>query len=161
MSSHCARDGPLGRAPCTDMYHVNAQDRSRLADAPIEFSRVNLQRREALASAAWIRQASIEANEVRGQVLEDHVSLGKSEAKWTACSPLPLASSRMSPCSGSTSRNTAAIASRLRCVAGAYLRLSTRSSSVGAGAGDRVFIATAPTSVRASRIRRNYFRPIS
>src|SRR5208337_4220867 len=48
--------------------------------------------------------------------------LGKFLAKWTTCSPEPLAVSRMTPFVGRTSRRTPTMKSRLRSVAGAYWR---------------------------------------
>ena len=50
--------------------------------------------------------------------------LGKFFAKWTICSPEPLAISRMTPVIGRTSRRTSRMKSRLRRVAGAYWRSS-------------------------------------
>ena len=49
---------------------------------------------------------------------------GKFLAKWTICSPKPLAISRMTPVIGSTSRRTSRMKSRLRTAAGAYWRSS-------------------------------------
>ena len=48
--------------------------------------------------------------------------LGKFLAKWTTCSPEPLAISRMTPFVGRTSRRTPTMKSRLRSAAGAYWR---------------------------------------
>jgi hypothetical protein len=45
-------------------------------------------------------------------------------AKWTICSPDPLATSRMTPVVGRTSRRTSRMKSRLRSVAGANWRSS-------------------------------------
>ena len=49
---------------------------------------------------------------------------GRFSAKWTTCSPEPLAISRISPLPGRTSRRTSRMKSRLRSVAGAYWRWS-------------------------------------
>ena len=49
---------------------------------------------------------------------------GKFFAKWTMCSPEPLAISRMTPTIGLTSRRTSRMKSRLRSVAGASWRSS-------------------------------------
>ena len=49
---------------------------------------------------------------------------GKCLAKWTICSPEPLAISRMRPVVGRTSRRTSRMKSRLRSVAGACWRSS-------------------------------------
>src|SRR5215469_11363182 len=47
-----------------------------------------------------------------------HVRCGSAAAKYTACSPVPLAISSTVPCAGSTRRSTARIGSRLRATAG-------------------------------------------
>ena len=53
---------------------------------------------------------------------------GKFLAKWTTCSPEPLAISRMTPVLGRTSQITSRMISRLRSAAGAYRRSSLISS---------------------------------
>src|SRR5947207_3259381 len=53
-----------------------------------------------------------------------HVRWGRADAKWIACSPVPLAISSMVPAAGSTSRRTLRIGSRLRATAGAVRALS-------------------------------------
>jgi hypothetical protein len=49
---------------------------------------------------------------------------GRFFARWTMCSPEPLAISRMTPLIGRTSRRTSRMKSRLRDVAGACRRSS-------------------------------------
>ncbi len=67
----------------------------------------------------WARCAAMFTSASASRSVGCHVNLGSALAKWTACSPVPLAISSTVPVAGSTRRNTARIGSRLRCVAGA------------------------------------------
>ncbi len=83
--------------------------------------------------------------------------VGKFLAKWTICSPEPLAISRMTPVLGKTSRRTSRMKSRLRSVAGAYWRSSLIVLTHSGNFGHRIADAArdvangqrAPSAIRA------------
>jgi hypothetical protein len=72
-----------------------------------------------LARPASSRQAVMLARESGSGSVGCHCSAGKARAKYTACSPVPAATSSTRPAGGSTPASTWRIGSRLRSVAGA------------------------------------------
>ena len=88
-----------------------------IAKAPVE----RLVARGCWKPLAYVRTVDIERRRRREGW---KTRAGKFFAKWTICSPEPLAISRMTPVLGKTSRRISKIKSRLRIVAGAYRRSS-------------------------------------
>ena len=99
----------------------------------------------AVAQAATLSRASGSGSEGW------NTRLGKLLAKWTMCSPEPLAISRMTPVVGRTSRRTSRMKSRLRSVAGAYWRSSLIKLTRLANFGHRV----ADASVDVASVQRS------
>ena len=112
----CARDQPPCRRPGADMSHVDAEHGIGLFDGPLRRGGVNPQRRKDVRQARMVSPR-----------------LDRGQRMWIACSPLPLATSRTSPSRGSTSRNTEAITSRLRCTDGDCFRTSPPASDASHG----------------------------
>ena len=72
-----------------------------------------------LGSAASSRHAAMLASAAGSASVGCHARCGRWRAKYTACSPVPLASSSTTPAAGRCRASTSRIGSRLRAVAGA------------------------------------------
>ena len=79
---------------------------------------------------AWSRQAAMLARASASRSVGCQVRPGSAVLNQTACSPVPLATSRTSARGGSRSRSTARMGSRFRAAAGAVLAAGIRAKAL-------------------------------